>query len=242
MTAPGPADRAAQISAGLAAVRDRITTAAATAGRDPAEVTLVAVSKTFPAADARIAARLGVCDLGENRDQEARAKAAELADLDLRWHFVGQLQRNKCASVARYATVVHSLDRAPVIDALAAGAQRAERRIVGLVQVDLGTRGDQHTRRGGAFPDQVPALAEQIAATTSLRLGGVMAVAPLGVDPAAAFAVLRTIAEDLRRRHPEARIVSAGMSGDLAAAIQAGATHVRVGTAVFGGRPPMLLR
>lgn len=236
-------DRTAQIGAGLAAVRDRIAAAAAAAGRDPAEVTLIAVTKTFPAADVRIAAGFGARDIGENRDQEARAKAAELTDLDLNWHFVGQLQRNKCASVARYATLVHSIDRPQVIEALAAGAQRAGRHIVGLVQVDL-TVGDndRNARRGGASPDRVPALAEQIAATPALRLGGVMAVAPLGADPNAAFRRLRRIAEHLRRSHPDAGIISAGTSGDLAAAIAAGATHVRVGTAIFGGRPPMLLR
>ncbi len=237
------ADRTAQIRAGLAAVRDQIAAAAAAARRDPAEVTLVAVAKTFPAADVRIAAGLGVREVGENRDQEARVKAAELADLNLNWHFVGQLQRNKCASVARYATVVHSLDRPAVIDALAAGAQRAGRHVVGLVQVDLGTpHSDRTARRGGASPDAVPALAELIAAAPALRLGGVMAVAPLGADLAAAFGRLRRIAETLRRSHPDAGIISAGMSGDLAAAIAAGATHVRVGTAIFGGRPPMLLR
>lgn len=234
-------DRTAEIEAGLGAVRSGIADACRAAGREPAEVTLVAVSKTFPAADVRIAAGLGVRDVGENRDQEARAKAAELADLDMAWHFVGQLQRNKCASVARYAAVVHSLDRLEVIDALAAGAERAGRRVVALVQVSLdGPAGG--TRRGGTSPDQVPALAERIAAAPALRLGGVMAVAPVGADPAAAFGQLAEVSGNLACDHPEALMISAGMSGDLEAAIAAGATHVRVGTAVFGSRPPMLLR
>jgi PLP dependent protein len=236
------AGRAADIDAGLRAVRARIYAACTAAGRDPSEVTLVAVSKTFPAADVRIAAGLGVHDVGENRDQEARNKAAELADLDLRWHFVGQLQRNKCASVARYATMVHSLDRPEIIDALAVGAERAARRIVGLVQVNLGARDGRGVGHGGTNPEQVWALAERIHAAPGLCLGGVMAIAPLGGDPADAFRRLAEIAGDISRRYPDARVISAGMSGDLAAAIAAGATHVRVGTAVFGSRPPMLLR
>ena len=240
---PAADERTAEIRAGLAAVRQRIASACRAVGRNPAEVTLVAVSKTFPASDIRIAASLGVRDVGENRDQEARAKVAELADLDLRWHFVGQLQRNKCASVGRYAAMVHSLDRPEVVDALAAAAGRAGRRIVGLVQVSLAAAANgEPAGRGGTPPEQVPALAERIAAQPGLRLGGVMAVPPIEADPAVAFRLLREIAEDLTRRHPDARIVSAGMSGDLAAAIAAGATHVRVGTAVFGSRLPMLLR
>lgn len=236
-----PPSREAEIRAGLAAVRGRIAAACRAVGREPAEVRLVAVTKTFPASDVRIAAGLGVRDVGENRDQEARGKAAELGDLPLSWHFVGQLQRNKCASVARYAAVVHSLDRPGVIDALASGAQRVGRTVVGLVQVDLDVRPRPAGGRGGAHPAEVPELAERIADSPGLRLGGVMAVAPLGEDPAEAFARLRGIADDLAGHYPDAAMISAGMSGDLESAIAAGATHVRVGTAVFGNRPPMLL-
>lgn len=233
-------ERHREITDGLASVRRRIAEACAAVGRDPAEVTLIAVSKTFPAGDVRTAAGLGVTDVGENRDQEARRKATELADLDLRWHFVGQLQRNKCASVARYATMVHSLDRPEVIDALALGAERAGRSIVGLVQVDLDP--DPEPGRGGSRPERVAELAQRIAEVPALRLGGVMAVAPRGADPATAFRRLAELRNDLARTHPGANVMSAGMSGDLPAAIAAGATHVRVGTAVFGSRPPMLLR
>ena len=237
--------RREQILRGWRAVRARIAAACADAGRDPAEVTLVAVSKTFPATDIRVAVALGINDLGENRDQEARVKAAELADLDVRWHFVGRLQRNKAASVARYAAVVHSLDRPDLIDALARGADRAGRQVRALVQVsldpvDLGA-GTGRPGRGGAAPADVPALADRIAAAASLRFGGVMAVAPLGADPVAAFAVLADVSARLRASHPSAATISAGMSADLEAAIACGATLVRVGTAVFGSRPPMLL-
>lgn len=229
--------RAEEIAAGLAGVRARVAAACAAAGRDPGAVTLVAVSKTFPAQDVRLAAALGAQNFGENRDQEARAKAVALADLDLRWHFVGRLQRNKCRSVARYADVVHSLDRPELIDALDAGAASAGRRITALVQVSL----DGEPGRGGAAGDDVPRLADRIAGCGHLRLGGLMAVAPRGGDPAA-FCRLAELAATLRTTHPDARTISAGMSGDLEDAVRAGATLVRVGTAVFGGRPPMLLR
>ena len=228
--------RVDEIAAGLFSVRRRIAAACAAAGRDPGEVTLVAVAKTFPAADVRILAGLGVRDIGENRDQEARRKAAELADLDLVWHFVGQLQRNKCRSVARYAAVVHSLDREQLVDALDVAARGAGRRLIGLVQVRL----DDEPRRGGVHPRDLPALADRVAAAANISLGGVMAVAPLGADPGPAYARLRDVATELRTRHPDATIVSAGMTGDVEAAIEHGATHVRVGTAVFGVRPPML--
>ncbi len=213
----------------------RITAACATAGRSRASVTLVAVTKTWPATDAEILAGLGVSDFGENRDQEARGKAAALPRL--RWHFVGQLQRNKCRSIASYADVVHALDRPPVVDALAAGAARAGRTVGAFVQVSL----DGDPSRGGALPADVPALAEQIArGGPALRLLGVMAVATRSADPAASFAVLAEVGGRLRATHPGATAVSAGMSGDLEVAVAAGATHLRVGTALLGSRPPIL--
>jgi pyridoxal phosphate enzyme (YggS family) len=173
---------------------------------------------------------LGVGDVGENRDQEARAKAAAVPDV--RWHFVGQLQRNKCRSVAAYADVVHSVDRPELVAALAAGAHRAGRLIDVLVQVGL----DDDAGRGGARVEDVPSLADAVAGADGLRLGGVMAVAPLAADPDAAFARLAEVAARLQATHPRADAISAGMSGDLEAAIRYGATHVRVGTALLGGR------
>ena len=227
--------RRAELAARLKAVRGRIGDACAAAGRGPGEVTLVAVTKTFPATDVRLLTELGVWDVGENRDQEAAPKAAECAALAprLTWHFIGQLQTNKAASVARYAGVVHSVDRLRLVRALGAAARRAGRVITCLVQVSL----DQDEARGGVPEPELAALAGAVAAEEGLVLGGVMAMAPLGVPPAQAFAPLPRIAGVVRASYPDADIVSAGMSGDLEEAIAAGATHVRVGTALLGGRP-----
>ncbi|MFE3447905.1 YggS family pyridoxal phosphate-dependent enzyme [Nonomuraea sp. NPDC059194] len=224
--------RKTQIAAGLAEVEARIAEACAAAGRARDEVTLVAVTKTYPAADVRILAELGVREIGENRDQEASVKARECADLPLTWHFVGQLQTNKVRSVAGYADVVHSVDRSRLVAALGREAVRAGRQISCLVQVAL----DDDPARGGARTADVPGLADEIAATEGVRLGGVMAVAPLGEEPGKAFARLRDLALAVQAGHPGATIISAGMSGDLAQAIAHGATHVRVGTALLGRR------
>jgi pyridoxal phosphate enzyme (YggS family) len=227
--------RRGELSGRLAAVHDRIAAACVAVGRDPGEVTLVAVTKTFPASDVRLLYELGVRDVGENRDQEAAPKAAECVDLSpgLTWHFVGQLQTNKCASVVRYARVVHSVDRLRLVRALGQQARKAGRVITCLIQVSL----DAGPGRGGAVPAQVPELGAAVAAEEGLALGGVMAVAPLGVPPAEAFAPLPAVAAAVRGIRPEAAMISAGMSGDMEAAIAVGATHVRVGTALLGDRP-----
>ncbi len=239
MTADPPDDaRTAEIAGNLAAVRDRIAAACAAAARPAGQVTLIAVTKTFPAADVRRLAALGVTDVGENRDQEARPKAAELADLTaLRWHFVGRLQRNKVNHVVHYADVVHAVDRPELVTALAAAAERVrDRPLDALVQVNLDTDPDEAAHRGGAIPDAVPALADLVAASPALRLAGLMAIAPLGADAGPAFARLAGVAATLRADHPAAVMLSAGMSADLEAAVRYGATHVRVGTALLGGR------
>jgi pyridoxal phosphate enzyme (YggS family) len=178
--------------------------------------------------------QLGLTDFGENRDQEAAPKAAECAaaGLALRWHFVGQLQVNKARSVASYAYMVHSVDRERLVTALGRQAVVAGRELSCLVQVSL----DDAAGRGGAVPDQVSAVADAIAAEPGLSLDGVMAVAPLGAPARPAYARLREIAESVRSRHPGATAISAGMSGDLGEAIAEGATHVRIGTALLGGR------
>ncbi len=232
--------RGAEIAASLAAVRARIGAACQAAGRPADAVTLIAITKTFPATDIRILSSLGVRDVGENRDQEAAPKAAEVADLrdQLTWHFVGQLQTNKAASVARYADVIHSVDRLRLVTALGAAARKAGRPLRCLVQVSL----DDEPGRGGAPADQVLAIADAVASQAGLELGGVMAVAPLAAEsvpggPLAAFGRLAEMAALVRAQHPEAVMISAGMSGDLEEAIAAGATHVRVGTALLGGRP-----
>jgi pyridoxal phosphate enzyme (YggS family) len=230
-------ERRAELSRGLAAVRRRIERACAAAGRAPEEIRLVVVTKTRPASDVVLLRRLGVEDVGENRDQEAAAKYAEVArelgEDAPRWHFVGQLQSNKARHVARYADVVQSVDRPSLVAPLQRGAAAAGRRIECLIQVSL----DGDPRRGGVVAPGVPALAEAIQAQPNLLLRGVMAVAPLGADPAAAFEQLLRVSERLRRDHPDATVVSAGMSADLEEAVAAGATHLRVGTAILGPRP-----
>jgi hypothetical protein len=216
----------------------RVDAACVAAGRARDEVTVIAVTKTFPATDVRLLAGLGVRDVGENRDQEAAPKHAASADLGLRWHFVGRVQRNKSRSVAAYAHVVHSVDREEVGAALGAGARHWDRELVVLVQVSLDPQAPPG--RGGVQPEAVPRLADSVAVTPGLRLGGVMGVAPLGLAPAPAFARLAAVAATLRAAHPAATMVSGGMSGDLDVAIHHGATHLRVGTALLGARPPMV--
>ena len=218
----------------LADVRGRIAKACEAAGRDVNDITLIAVTKTRPASDVRLLSELGLRDVGENRDAEAAPKAAQCADLNLTWHFIGQLQTNKCASVVRYASVVHSVDRLRLIRALGQAARRAGRVVSSLIEVSL----DGDPARGGAPAEQVPPLAEAVAAEPGLVLGGVMAIAPLGLAPAEAFARLLDSAAVVRAVRPSATVISAGMSGDLEAAVEAGATHLRIGTALLGDRGP----
>lgn len=208
----------------------------------------MAVTKTRPASDVVALASLGVGDVGENKDQEARAKHAEVGEAGdvpaLRWHLVGQLQSNKANSVARYAAAVHSLDRAKLVAALDRGVNRAssarERTASGRLEVFVQVSLDGDPDRGGAVPADVPALADAVAAAQYLDLAGVMAVAPAGWEAERAFADLAAVAAAVRQQHPTATGISAGMSGDLEAAIAAGSTHVRVGSALLGSRPPLL--
>jgi uncharacterized pyridoxal phosphate-containing UPF0001 family protein len=278
--------RRQQLAAALADVRARVGAACTAAGRDASEITLVAVTKTFPTSDAALLLELGVADLGENRDQDAKVKVEELrmagfttegalpgdlpageptagelaaaqlatcgpatsglaadgsaagnaptrAARTVRWHFVGQLQTNKAASVARYAYAVHSVDRPALVDALARAVARLNRPpIRAFVQVNL----DQAAGRGGAATDEVDELSDRIAGAAGLELAGLMAVAPLGADPRPAFDRLVALSTGLQRRHPGATAVSAGMSDDFADAIGAGATHLRIGSALLGAR------
>lgn len=207
---------------------------------------MVAVTKTFPASDVRHLVELGIHDVGENRDREAAPKARECVDLDVRWHYVGQLQTNKARSVVRYASVVHSVDRGRLVNALstavaasagAAGTGPAATPLRCLVQVQLDDVPDP--RRGGAVPADVPELCAAVAAAPGLELAGLMAVAPLGADPAPAFARLREVADEQRTSYPDATWLSAGMTEDLEQAIAFGATHVRVGRALLGQRPSL---
>ncbi|MEO7423389.1 MAG: YggS family pyridoxal phosphate-dependent enzyme [Ornithinibacter sp.] len=227
--------RREQLSESLAMVRQRIRAAAVAAGRHPEDIELVVVTKFFPASDVDLLADLGVTAVGENRDQEAASKCAELGHRELlSVHFIGQLQSNKAASVVRYADVVQSVDRLKLVRGLDRACEAAGRRLDVLVQVGLDGGGG----RGGVDPEQVHSLAEAIAGSPVLHLRGVMAVAPLESDPRTSFDRLRGIADKVRAEHPEATWMSAGMSGDLEAAVAAGATHLRVGSAILGSRPP----
>lgn len=235
--------RRAELAGNLAVVRERIGAACVAADRDPASVTIVAITKTRPASDVALLADLGIRHVGENRDQEAREKAADCAGLGLTWHFVGQLQRNKAASVARYADIVESVDRPTLVAALDRGAEQSGRRLGVCVQVDLDETAPAPAGtgpgRGGARPAEVLGLADQVTASGSLDLLGVMAVAPLGADPRAAFDRLTGIHEQVLAQHPGASMRSAGMSGDFEPAIAAGATHIRLGSALLGHREPL---
>jgi len=245
----GAAGRRTELATNLVRVRDRITAACAAASRPVDDVELIAITKTFPASDVVLLAGLGITEVGESRDQEAVTKIREVGEVAaslpglplislLHWHFVGALQTNKCASVVTYASLVHSVDRLRLVTALgrAAGERRVPRvqRVSCLVQVDL----DEISRpgRAGARPEDVDALAGAIASQPGLDLAGVMAVAPLGVEPGRAFAALAVIADGVRQRHPSATVISAGMSGDLESAVANGSTHVRVGAALLGSR------
>ncbi len=238
---PDPsARRRDELASNLAAVRRRIDAACGSAGRDPGELTLIAITKTWPAADVILLNELGVTDFGENKDQEAAPKVAACAAAaaTIRWHFVGQLQTNKAPSVARYADMVHSVDRIRLVRALGAAARKAGRELTCLVEVDLtaSAGGGGDPARGGAPIGRVEQIAGAIEAEPGIVLGGVMAIAPLGVPPAAAFAPLRSCSDTVRKIRPEAAIISAGMSGDLEAAVGTGATHLRIGTALLGAR------
>lgn len=228
--------RAEEIRVRWGEVSDRVERACAAAGRARDEVTLVVVTKFFPASDVRVLADLGVREVAENRHQEAVAKAEECHDLGLRWHFVGGLQSNKAAAVAAYADCVQSLDRPKLVAGLSRGASERGRELDVLVQVSLDPP-EASGARSGADPADVPALVERVLEAEALRLRGVMAVAPLGGDPDAAFARLAEVADDVRRSAPEATWISAGMSADLEQALAHGATHLRVGSAVLGPRP-----
>nr|BFD85345.1 YggS family pyridoxal phosphate-dependent enzyme [Streptomyces sp. Xyl84] len=234
-------ERKDELAANLARVQERIAAACAAAGRPREDVTLIVVTKTYPAADVRMLADLGVRHVAENRDQDAAPKAAECSDLPLSWHFVGQLQTNKVRSVVGYADVVQSVDRSRLVTALSREAVRAERELGCLIQVALDAGVSGRGERGGVAPEGIGELADRIASAEGLRLDGLMTVAPLTGEYAgrqqAAFERLMDLSTYLRRAHPAATMVSAGMSADLEQAVAAGATHVRVGTAVLGVRP-----
>ena len=225
------------LSQRLAGVDAAIADAARSAGRDPSELTRIVVTKFHPPELVRALHELGVTDIGENRQQELTAKIADVGDLPgLCWHFVGQAQRNKARALRQAASrvplIVHSVDRERLADALHA-AGHDDPVLDVLIQVNL----TDDPGRGGVAPDGVEALATHVLGLPSLRLRGVMGVAPLDEPPASAFARLRACADEVRALDPDARWMSAGMTADFAEAIAAGATHLRIGTAITGPRP-----
>jgi pyridoxal phosphate enzyme (YggS family) len=234
--------RRTELAAALSVLTKRIDAAAAAAGRDPAEVKLLAVTKTFPAPDAALLTDLGVRYLGENREQEGGRKAVELArlrpDVAVRWSLVGRLQRNKARHAVRWATEVQSVDSPRLAEALdrAVAAARTAGERTGPLDVLVQASIDGDPARGGCPVDELPELADGVARSSELRLRGIMAVAPLEMDPESAFERLGRAAQRLRQDHPEATELSAGMSADLEQAVAYGSTCVRVGTALLGAR------
>ena len=233
-------ERRTELRDGLESVRARIDAACDRAGRAPADVTLTVVTKTYPAADVALLASLGVSHVGEARHPEARDKRAAV-DESLVWHFVGALQTNKAAAVASYCDVVESVDRLRLVTALERGAAVHDRLLDVLIQVNLDPPGaaGEIGKRSGVEPAGLSELADAVAGTQRLRLVGLMAVAPRHGDSAAAFDQLAALHARLRVDHPAATAMSAGMSADVEQAVQAGATHVRIGRAVLGERPAL---
>lgn len=235
-------ERRQELAEALIKVRARIDEAAKAAGRDPATVKLLAVTKTFPAEDAALLTDLGMLDLGENREQEGSGKAAELATLrpnaQVRWHLVGRLQRNKARSAVRWAHEIQSVDSIRLAEALQHAVTQAwevhDRHGPLDVLVQASIDGDPN--RGGCPLDDLPRLADTVARSGELTLRGLMAIAPLSMPPEEAFERLANAAHRLRIDHPHATELSAGMSGDLEQAIRCGSTCVRVGTALLGAR------
>jgi len=223
-----------ELAARLAQVDAGIEAAAHAAGRDPASITRIVVTKFHPPALVEELYALGVRDVGENRQQELSEKTAALSALgELRWHFIGQAQTNKAKAIRAAASVVHSVDRPRIADALDAAATAESPVLDVLIQVNL----TDDAGRGGVAPDELERLAEHVSGCGTLRLRGVMAVAPLGEDPAPAFSRLAGYSARVRAVAADATWISAGMTADFPQAIAAGATHLRIGSAITGPRP-----
>lgn len=222
------ADRIATVRASIEATCRRV-------GRDPAEVTLVAVAKTFPADDIQAAVEAGIGDIGENRAQELKQKAQVLASAPIRWHFVGPLQTNKVRQVVGVAILIHSVDRIGLAEAI---ARRAE--ALGITQdvlIEVNLAGE--ASKAGVEPGSVAAFAAAMAELEGLSVQGLMAIPPHTPDPDTArdyFKQLASLRDQVVHRVPRANQLSMGMTHDHLVAIEEGATIVRVGTAIFGPR------
>ncbi|WDG19343.1 YggS family pyridoxal phosphate-dependent enzyme [Microbacterium sp. Clip185] len=218
----------------LASIDERIADAARAAGRDAAGITRIVVTKFHPASLVRELHALGVREMGENRQQELTTKRDATSNLgDLVWHFIGQAQTNKARAIRDAASAVHTVDRTRLADALQRAAGEGDPALDVLVQINL----TEDPGRGGVAPSELETLVEHVLGCDTLRLRGVMAVAPLDEDPAAAFARVADYAARVRRLEPAASWISAGMTGDFAEAIASGATHLRIGSAITGPRP-----
>jgi len=228
-------NRLSDIQSNLEIIQSRINKACSAAGRDISEITLIAVTKTYPASDVDVLKQLGIENVGENRDQEASSKKSEVKN-QFNWHFIGQLQSNKAKSVVNYADLIHSVDRWSLAKEIQKSAQGINKVQPVLIQVDLDQSGPDPTR-GGIWPAELNELVQLINQASHLELKGLMSVAPLGEKPELAFARLKDIRASFLKEHPQAQILSAGMSDDLEAAILHGATHLRIGSALLGERP-----
>lgn len=227
-------DRRTELELNLADVLTEIDRACEAANRIRSEVFLIVVTKTWPASDVKILAELGVTDVGENRDQEAKPKHGEVSNPGLTWHAIGQLQTNKAKSVASWADVVHSVDRPELVAALGKAVATRERPLGVLIQVNLDPVETEH--RGGVKLAEVMSLAEAISQTPNLELLGVMGVAPLDSAAEPAFATLQKVSKQIQQQYPNAKWISAGMSGDYQEALKYGATHLRIGSSILGNR------
>lgn len=218
-------------------VRDRIDGACRRAGRDPSSVTLIAVSKTFGAGRIAEAREWGLSHFGENYIQELREKHDILGDSGIRWHFVGHLQTNKIRHIAGWIHMVHSVDSLRLAEALSAAGSRGGRTIPLLVEVNTSGEGTKF----GCRPDETLALSRDVARLPGVELGGLMTIGPMPVEPEdarPAFRALRQLRDRLAEDGLDAPLLSMGMTNDFEVAIEEGATHLRVGTAIFGARPP----
>ncbi len=214
-------------------VSAEVAEAISACGRARSEVELIVISKNHGAALVRELHTLGHRHFGENRDQEAKPKAEETSDLPgLVWHFVGQLQSNKTKSALSYTNVLHSIDRASLVSSLKRELQGRSERLGGFIQLNL----TDDPGRGGIEPKHLSEFASTVLELDSFDLLGVMGVAALDRDPRIDFETIASASAELQRFEPKARYISAGMSHDFKQAIEFGATHLRIGTAITGKR------
>lgn len=226
-------DRKSELLSNLTNVQKKVSAAGVRASRAEGEITLIAVTKNFPSSDVELLAEIGISDVAENKDQEAKQKYKETKS-KLVWHFIGQLQSNKVKSVVSYAHYVHSVDRLNLAKEISKQCVAINKEIQVFIQVDLG---EDNQNRGGVAPKSLPLLAAEIETLPKVKLVGLMAVAPLNTAPANAFEKLIEIRAGFLQDHPQARLLSIGMSDDFETAIEFGATHLRIGSLLLGVRP-----